>query len=68
MARSEPFVISFRGDLDSEMRLKLELEFMGYYGEPNLEIVHEVNADSDIKALHCLEYDPYIGEWKASRQ
>jgi len=65
VARSEPFVINFRGDLDDGMHLKLELEFMGHYGEPNLEISHNVN---DAQALHLLEYNPQNGEWKASRQ
>ena len=65
VARSEPFVINFRGDLDEGTQLKLELEFMGHYGEPNLEIIHTVG---DAKTLHLLEYDPYTRAWKATKQ
>lgn len=68
VAHSEPFVINFRGDLDSRMQLKLELEFMGHYGEPNLEIIHEYHNEHDTQTLHLLEYNPHTGEWKASKQ
>jgi mono-ADP-ribosyltransferase sirtuin 6 len=68
VARSEPFVINFRGDLDSGTQLKLELEFMGHYGEPNLEIIHEYHNEKDTQTLHLLEYNPHTGEWRASKQ
>ena len=68
VVRSEPFVISLRGDLDSGMQLKLELEFMGHYGEPNLEIVHEYQKESNTTALYLLEYNPQTGEWKTTKQ
>jgi hypothetical protein len=63
--RSEPFVFNFRGDLDPETEMKLELEFMGHYGEPNLEVVHDIRDD---RTLHLLEYNPRNGEWKTSKQ
>lgn len=63
--RSEPFVFNLRGELDLEMELKLELEFMGHYGEPNLEIVHDVR---DNQTLHLLKYNPQTGEWKTSKE
>jgi hypothetical protein len=68
VARSEPFVINFHDDLDSGTQLKLELEFMGHYNEPNLEIVHKYNNAHDTQTVHLLEYSPYSGKWKASTQ
>lgn len=67
VARTEPFVINFRGDLDSGIQLTLELEFMGHNGEPNLEIIHEYNSERDTKTLHFLEYNPHTGEWKTRK-
>ena len=68
VVRSEPFVIGFRGSLDPGTLLKLELEFMGHYGEPNLKICHECTGRSDAEMMYLLEYNPHIGEWKVSRQ
>jgi NAD-dependent SIR2 family protein deacetylase len=68
VARSEPFVINFRGELDSGTQLKLELEFMGHYGEPNVEIIYEYHNEHDKQTLYLLEYNPYTGEWKTSKQ
>lgn len=67
-ARSEPFVINVRGDLDPGAELELELEFTGYYGEPNLENMHNYGEERDTKTLHLLEYNPQNGEWKVSTQ
>ncbi|TVY82120.1 NAD-dependent protein deacetylase SRT1 [Lachnellula suecica] len=67
-ARSEPFVINFRDDLESGAQLKLELEFMGHYGEPNLEVTHEYDAERNTETSHLLEYNPQTGEWKTSIQ
>ncbi|CZR58868.1 uncharacterized protein PAC_08760 [Phialocephala subalpina] len=68
LVRSEPFVINFRGSLDSGTELKLELEFMGHYGEPNLEIVHEYQEEGDAKTMYLLAYDPLTGEWQTEKQ
>lgn len=68
VARSEPFVISIRDSLEYGSQLKLELEFMGHYGEPNLVIVHEFKGEADRKSLYLLEYNPRSGEWKTSKQ
>jgi mono-ADP-ribosyltransferase sirtuin 6 len=62
VVRSEPFVFNFRGDLDPGIQLKLELEFMGHYGEPNLEILLD---ESDTQTLYFLDYNLHTGEWKA---
>ncbi|KAI1383069.1 DHS-like NAD/FAD-binding domain-containing protein [Hypoxylon trugodes] len=67
VARSEPFIINFRGDVDVGTELKLELTFMGHYGEPNLEITYEYNGD-DAQTLYLLEYNPENGEWKVEKQ
>lgn len=63
--RTEPFVINYRGDVTSDTRFQFELQFMGHYGEPNLDIVHDIGCK---RALHLLEYNPSVGEWKTSRQ
>jgi mono-ADP-ribosyltransferase sirtuin 6 len=68
VARSEPFVINFRGDLESGVELKFELEFMGHYNEPNLEITHIYYNERDTRTLHLLDYNPHAGEWIASKQ
>ena len=67
-ATSEPFEINFRRDLDPGTLLKLELEFMGNYGEPNVEIAYEYQQDHEAKSVYLLEYDPETGEWKVNRQ
>jgi hypothetical protein len=61
VARSEPFVISIRDILKDGSRLKLELEFMGHYGEPNLAIEHEFNDKTGRMCLYLLEYNPLNG-------
>lgn len=68
VARSEPFIVDFRGDLDAGVQLKLELEFMGHYGEPNLEIVHDHHMKDGSRTLYLLEYDPHTGAWKTSKE
>ncbi|KAK3364910.1 hypothetical protein B0T24DRAFT_712260 [Lasiosphaeria ovina] len=76
VARQEPFTINFRGSLDevAGVQLKLELEFMGHHGEPNLEIIHDcsgtgVNSTGEaLRTLYLFEYNPQIGEWKTAKQ
>ncbi|KAK3375536.1 NAD-dependent deacetylase sirtuin-7 [Lasiosphaeria ovina] len=76
VARQEPFTINFRGSLDEVvgMQLKLELQFMGHYGEPNLEIIHDwsgagVSSTGEaIRTLYLLEYNPQNWEWKTAKQ
>lgn len=67
-ARSEPFLISIRDQLDFGTQLSLELEFMGHYGEPNLVIEHEINSDADRRSRYLLEYNPKTREWRTSRE
>ena len=67
LLKTEPFVFTFRGELDLEVELKLNLEFMGHYGEPNLELVIDHNEHS-MKTLYLLAYNPQNGEWKTIKQ
>ncbi|KAI8285064.1 NAD-dependent protein deacetylase SRT1 [Colletotrichum sp. SAR11_240] len=67
VARSEPFVINFRGDIEVGTQFELELEFMGHYAEPNLMVTYDYTGKMDEKVLHLLEYNPATGEWKTSR-
>ncbi|KAI0110177.1 DHS-like NAD/FAD-binding domain-containing protein [Daldinia grandis] len=67
-ACTEPFAISFRSDLDIGTELKLELEFMGNYGEPNLEILYRHTGETDTEVLYLLEYDLQTGEWQMETQ
>ncbi|KAH6886319.1 DHS-like NAD/FAD-binding domain-containing protein [Thelonectria olida] len=68
LVRSEPFNIGFRGDLDAGTEFRFQLEFMGNYGEPILDLVHEYNDETDAQALYILDYDPQTGEWTQSQQ
>ncbi|KAI1260679.1 NAD-dependent deacetylase sirtuin-7 [Xylariaceae sp. FL1019] len=63
LIRSEPFVFTLRNSPDVGTQLKFELEFMGHYGEPNLEVVYEYQEEGDTEAFYSLEYDPENGTW-----
>jgi hypothetical protein len=67
-ARTEPFLIALRDQLQLGSQLNLELEFMGHYGEPNLIISHEFNGVANSQCLYLLEYNPQSGEWRTSKQ
>ncbi|KAK4202081.1 putative mono-ADP-ribosyltransferase sirtuin, partial [Triangularia verruculosa] len=62
-AVTEPFTVGFRMEECQEVDLKLELEFMGNYFEPNIEIVHSTRQS---ERLYLLEYSPYTREWQVS--
>jgi hypothetical protein len=66
--RTEPFVFSFRDDLNAGTDFKLEFEFMGHYGEPNLEIIYGYRREGNAQSLYLLEYNPRSGEWTTSKQ
>jgi hypothetical protein len=63
--RTEPFVITFRGEME-KAELKLELEFMGHYGEPSLilDVAGDFVGNESGQRVYLLEYNPRIGEWK----
>jgi hypothetical protein len=68
VVRAEPFVINFRGALDPKTELKLKLEFIAHYGEPNLDIVYEVRNEGNGQTRYLLEYNPQNGQWKTRKQ
>jgi len=59
--KAGPFVFGFRGDLEVGTELGVELEFMGHYGEPNLEVGWRFEGDG--RGERRLEYDPRHGVW-----
>jgi hypothetical protein len=66
--RTEPFIFNFRDihdTLDAGTDFKIELEFKGHYGEPNLGIVY---SRRDCEALFLLDYDPKTGEWTTRKE
>ncbi|KAH6655769.1 NAD-dependent deacetylase sirtuin-7 [Truncatella angustata] len=63
-AVEEPFIINFRGALETGLQLKLVLKFMGHYGEPDLTIVHAYNKLSDAQVWYDLAYDPRNRQWE----
>jgi len=65
--RSEPFIINFRSNPEPETQLKVELEFMGHYGEPNLEVTYISQGDDDTETHFLLEYNPGERSWKTTR-
>ncbi|KAL8951476.1 MAG: hypothetical protein Q9222_002553 [Ikaeria aurantiellina] len=67
VVRSEPYAINFRGSLNPGTSLTLQLEFMGHYGEPNLQIIHECTGKNDAETLYLLEYNPQTREWKTEK-
>ncbi|KAJ5329640.1 hypothetical protein N7452_010030 [Penicillium brevicompactum] len=66
VVRAEPFTIQVRDALEPGAELKFELEFMGHYNEPNLELVHPYNGSG--KGFYLLEYNPLNGAWVVERR
>lgn len=66
ITRAEPFTIHVRELLEFGTELKLELEFMGHYNEPNLELVHEYGGTEE--GLYILEYNPQNRVWVVERR
>ncbi|KXX79908.1 hypothetical protein MMYC01_203752 [Madurella mycetomatis] len=62
--KQEPFSFQLRGELAEAMLLRVELEFMGHYGEPGLEVAMEGEGE---EWEFVLEYNPYTGEWKTNK-
>lgn len=60
ISRNEPHVFNLRDELTLDTTLKLELEFMGHYNEPNLIIDHRVGI---IPCSYLIEFDPHTGQW-----
>ncbi|KAF1970392.1 NAD-dependent deacetylase sirtuin-7 [Bimuria novae-zelandiae CBS 107.79] len=66
--RTEPFVLSVREELEVGGVIKLELEFMGHYGEPNLVVEHESEGEGGGEGMYVLEYDVWTRAWGVKRQ
>ncbi|KAF2966454.1 hypothetical protein GQX73_g7091 [Xylaria multiplex] len=62
VVRSEPFVFNLRCP-EPGTQMKLELEFMGHYNEPNLEVQYSYEDGSNTEAHYLLEYNPNDGNW-----
>ncbi|KAJ5588218.1 DHS-like NAD/FAD-binding domain-containing protein [Penicillium hordei] len=65
VARAEPFTIYVYKELELGVELKLGLEFIGHYNEPNLGLVYEYSGNED--GFHALEYNPQNGLWVERR-
>lgn len=61
--RAEPFDIGFRSRPDAGTEISLELQFMGHYGEPNLNMRHTYGGQESEETVYELEYDPATGHW-----
>lgn len=59
-------MIHVRESLQHGAQLKLKLEFMGHYNEPNLELFHDYNDNED--GLCNLEHKPQNDVWVIKRQ
>lgn len=66
--RTEPFVLSLRADLDIGATVKIELEFMGHYSEPNLVVEHQFPGQGGGTSLYLLEYDVWTRSWEINSQ
>ncbi|KAK1991367.1 NAD-dependent deacetylase sirtuin-7 [Colletotrichum falcatum] len=67
VVRAEPFEIPFRAEAEGHMEVKLELEFMGHYGEPNLEIVQGYGGEGKLVVVYLLEHAPSSEQWMVSK-
>lgn len=65
VVRSEPFVINVRDSMRPGTEVKLGLEFMGHYNEPDLQLAHDYDGTEEVRYL--LEFDPHTGEWRVQR-
>jgi mono-ADP-ribosyltransferase sirtuin 6 len=65
VAREEPFTMHVREVLQPGSQVKLELEFMGHYNEPNLDLVHNYNGEEEV--LYILSFNLQNGQWTTER-
>ena len=57
VARAEPSIIHVRNSIQPGADLRFELEFMGHYDEPNLELVHSYIETEEV--FYLLVWSPY---------
>lgn len=67
--KAEPFAFDLRGDAaEGALEVQLELQFMGHYGEPNLDMTHVIEDGSlAVETIYGLDYNPRNGEWNYTR-
>ncbi|KAJ4348138.1 uncharacterized protein N0V89_009510 [Didymosphaeria variabile] len=65
--RTEPFVLGIREELDVGAAVKIELEFMGHYGEPNVIVAHEYPGQGGGSSAYGLGYDVWTKGWEVSQ-
>jgi hypothetical protein len=65
-AVSDRFVIGLQEFLQPGQSVQMELEFMGHYGEPALQLVH-VHDGIAAQTKFLLKYNPRTREWKTER-
>ncbi|KAL5454904.1 hypothetical protein PMIN07_007315 [Paraphaeosphaeria minitans] len=65
--RTEPFVLGIREELEEGAEVKVELEFMGHYGEPNVVVAHTYPGAAGGSNVYWLEYDVWTKAWEVKR-
>lgn len=65
--RTEPFVLGVREELEDGAEVKVELEFMGHYGEPNVIVAYVYPGEAGGSSVYGLEYDVWTKEWEVRR-
>lgn len=64
--RAEPFVVNVRETYETGAEMKFELEFMGHYNEPKLELVHVYQGEEEV--LYILVFNPHDGHWAVTKE
>ncbi|KAH8658121.1 NAD-dependent deacetylase sirtuin-7 [Xylariales sp. PMI_506] len=66
-AVSDRFTIALHESLQPGALVHIELEFLGNYGEPVLDMVH-VHDEISLQTLYLVEYNLESREWKTQKQ
>lgn len=67
VVRTEPFVLGLREELSEGMEIRVEMEFMGHYGEPSLVVGVAYPGEDGGSAEFGLEYDVWTKTWEVRR-
>lgn len=63
LVRSEPFKFHLRGSHHPREEIKLDLEFMGHYGEPSLEVAYQYTGKKTHEVSYSLDYNALTRIW-----
>jgi len=64
---NEPFQVSMKTSSEEKvLQVKLKLEFMGHYMEPEVELIEAVSMNKKNEKKVHLEYNPFKREWKVN--